>query len=104
MKVKPTNTREHEQIRTKEIMKSHVTNIVTQNPTTHHVRSRIRRLFPRLSLGLVAAIAVGTAAPRAIGGDRPYHFQAVRYIGDPATGGGALVNDFEISALNNRGE
>src|SRR5439155_5704443 len=72
--------------------------------TTPHVRSRIRRLFPRLSLGLVAAIAVGTAAPRAIGGDRPYHFQAVRYIGDPAPGGGALVNDFEISALNNRGE
>src|SRR5438477_6723607 len=80
------------------------TNIVTQNPTTYYLRGGICRLFQLLSLGLVAAIAVGTAAPRAIGSDRPYHFQAVRYTGDPAPGGGAFTTDFEPTALNNRGE
>src|SRR6266487_4275968 len=99
MKVQPTNPREQTQVRTKEIMESHIT---TQNPTTYPDGSGIRRLFQPLSLGLVAAITVGTAAPQAIGGERPYHFQAVTYIGDPAPGGGAFVNDFEPTALNNQ--
>src|SRR5437016_3058916 len=101
MKVQPTNPREQTQVRTKEIMKNHIT---TQNPTTSPDGSGIRRLFQPLSLGLVASIAVGAAALQAIGGERPYHFQAVRYIGDPAPGGGAFANDFEVTALNNRGE
>ncbi len=88
-------------------MKSHIANIAKQNPkhpTNHRDGLGVWRPFQRLSLGLLAAIAVGTAAPRAIGGERPYHFQAVTYIGDPAPGGGAFANDFEPTALNNRGE
>src|SRR6266566_2085118 len=88
-------------------MKSHIANIAKQNPkhpTAHRDGLGVWRPFQRLSLGLLAAIAVGTAAPRAIGGERPYHFQAVTYIGDPAPGGGAFANDFEPTALNNRGE
>src|SRR5206468_3338318 len=33
-----------------------------------------------------------------------YEFQVVTYLGDAAPGGGAFTNDFEPSALNNRGE
>jgi hypothetical protein len=97
--------------RTNTVMKKYSTSNVTVrrsggilNPTTYADGSGLCRLFQLLSLWLLAAITVGTAAPRAIGGDRPYHFQAVRYIGDPAPGGGAFANDFEPTALNNRGE
>ncbi len=88
-------------------MKSHIANIAKQNPknpTTHRDGLDVWRPFQRLSLGLVAAIAVGAAGLQAIGGERPYHFQAVTYIGDPAPGGGAFTTDFEPTALNNRGE
>jgi hypothetical protein len=85
-------------------MKSHAHNAVPQNPNTIHEPSSIGRLFPPLWLGLVAAIAVGTAGPRASGDERPYQFQVVTHVGGAAPGGGAFVNDFEPTALNNKGQ
>ena len=85
-------------------MKSHAHNAVPQNPNTIHEPSSIGRLFPPLWLGLVAAIAVGTAGPRASGDERPYQFQVVTHVGGAAPGGAAFVNDFEPTALNNKGQ
>ncbi len=55
-------------------------------------------------LALLAAIGLATAPRNACAADRPYTFKVITTIGSPAPGGGAFVNDFEPTGLNNRGQ
>jgi len=58
-------------------------------------------------LGLVALISaslIAILAPSVRGEAEGYSFKAVTYLGSPAPGGGAFVNDFEPTRLSNRGQ
>src|SRR5258708_40004127 len=57
-----------------------------------------------ITLALLAAIGLATAPHSACAADPSYTFRVVTTIGSPAPGGGAFTNDFEPSALNNRGQ
>ncbi len=59
---------------------------------------------PVLVLGLAGLISLAAAPSSSFAADPAYTFRVVATIGDPAPGGGAFTNDFEPSALNNRGE
>ncbi len=53
------------------------------------------------AIALAALLSLGVV-PRPLGGV-VYQYEAVRSLGDPAPGGGAFVNNFEPTRLNNRG-
>ncbi len=55
-------------------------------------------------LGLLTAVGVGLVPINLIAAGPPYDLRVVGYLGDPAPGGGAFVNDFEPTALNDRGQ
>ena len=57
-----------------------------------------------ITLALFAAIGLATAPRSACAADPPYTFKVVTTIGSSAPGGGAFVNDFEPTGLNNRGQ
>ena len=59
---------------------------------------------PMLMLGLAGLISLAAAPSSSFAADPAYTFRVVATIGDPAPGGGAFTNDFEPTALNNRGE
>ena len=59
---------------------------------------------PVLVLGLAGLISLAAAPGNSFAADPAYAFKVVTTIGDPAPGGGTFTNDFEPSALNNRGQ
>jgi hypothetical protein len=58
----------------------------------------------------LALLPIGLAQPLATknkdheGKPATYDFTPIAFLGDPAPGGGTFINDFEPSAINNRGE
>src|SRR5437016_4001876 len=65
------------------------------------LRSRVCRTY---GLGLLIAAGLGLAPSGVLAGGPAYEFHVVAYLGDAAPGGGVFTNDFEPTALNNRGQ
>src|SRR5438034_7979917 len=57
-----------------------------------------------LTLILLTATCLALTSSGLFAAGPKYEFQVVTYLGDAAPGGGVFTNDFEPSALNNRGE
>src|SRR5438874_13553572 len=73
--------------------------------TSRDALGAARHIKPTLiTLALLAAIGLATAPRSACAAGPPYTFKVVTTIGSPAPGGGAFGNDFEPTALNNRGQ
>src|SRR5205823_13593225 len=54
---------------------------------------------------IAAVVALALAlVPVALAGLAGYSFTPIAFLGDPAPGGGNFINDFEPTAINNRGE
>jgi hypothetical protein len=58
----------------------------------------------RRVLSLLAAVALGLATSGMATAAPPYDLHVVAWLGGPAPAGGAFTNDFEPTALNNRGQ
>ena len=65
------------------------------------LRSRVCRTC---GLGLLTAVGLGLAPSGVLAAGPAYEFHVVAYLGDAAPGGGVFNNDFEPTALNNRGQ
>jgi len=59
---------------------------------------------PTLVLGLAGLIGFAAAQGSSSADESPYTFQVIATVGSAAPGGGAFANDFEPTALNNRGQ
>src|SRR5207248_7679443 len=59
-----------------------------------------------MTMKKIAAVVALTLAlvPVALAGLAGYSFTPIAFLGDPAPGGGNFINDFEPTAINNRGE
>jgi hypothetical protein len=70
----------------------------------HH--KQIRHLAPLAIVGSLLVALAGMKATDAAAAPTAYTFEPLAFLGDPApgTGGGTLVNDFEPTHINNRGE
>ena len=79
-----------------------------KKPTTnHHGIGAVQHPKPApaiLVVGLAGLISVAAASSRSVAAEPAYTFKVITTIGSAAPGGGAFVNDFEPSALNNRGQ
>jgi len=65
------------------------------------LRSRVCQTY---GLGLLTAVGLGLAPNGALAAGPADEFHVVAYVGDAAPGGGVFTNDFEPTALNNRGQ
>src|SRR5436190_10579099 len=66
----------------------------TKNKTKNMTMKKIATVLA-LALALV---------PVALAGLSGYSFTPIAFLGDPVPGGGNFINDFEPTAINNRGE
>lgn len=69
-----------------------------------HRDSARSRGISRSALALLLAAGIGLLPATSTLAGPPYQVQVVTYLGAPAPGGGTFANDFEPTALNNRGE